>query len=236
MKEFVVGSHYTLEAFPDYWGEKPAFKTVHIEITPSLTTQKLQLDQGAYDLVTKGFAIPDVLNYMKNSGFNVINAFGGASQALWLNPTSGVFTDKTLRKAMATALDRKSIVQTAYSGICHVQEGVWPDAMFPPAIAPFPDVYDTAPLKALAPALRSKKLTRALERRRRRADPADGRAGADPARHVWVERERHRDPDLAAVRPGQPVGVEAAGHAVRRHRRRRAARRHWTTHPPADGR
>jgi peptide/nickel transport system substrate-binding protein len=159
MKEFVVGSHYTLEAFPDYWGEKPAFTTVHIEITPSLTTQKLQLDQGAYDLVTKGFAIPDVLSYEKNSEFNVINAFGGASQALWLNPTSGVFTDKTLRKAMATALDRKSIVQTAYRGICQVQQGVWPDAMFSPAIAPFPDVVDTAPLKAVAPALKSKKLT-----------------------------------------------------------------------------
>jgi peptide/nickel transport system substrate-binding protein len=159
MKEFVAGSHYTLEAFPDYWGEKPAFETVQITITPSLTTQKLQLDQGAYDIVTKGFAIPDVVNYMKNPSFKVTNAFGGATQALWLNPTSGVFTDKSLRKAMATALNRKSIVQAAYSGISQMQKGVWPEAMFPPAIAPFPDVYDTAPLKALAPTLASKQLT-----------------------------------------------------------------------------
>jgi peptide/nickel transport system substrate-binding protein len=159
MQEFVVGSHYTLQAFPDYWGEKPAFQTVRIEITPSLATQKLQLDQGAFDLATKGFAIPDVLNYMKNANFNVINAFGGATQALWLNPTSGVFTDKALRTAMTTALNRSSIVQAAYSGICKVQQGVWPDAMFPPAIAPFPDVYDTAPLKALVPTFKSNKLT-----------------------------------------------------------------------------
>ena len=26
IKEFVPGSHYTLEAFPDYWGEKPTFR------------------------------------------------------------------------------------------------------------------------------------------------------------------------------------------------------------------
>lgn len=37
--EFVPGSHYTLKAFPDYWGGKPAFDTVRIEITPSISTR-----------------------------------------------------------------------------------------------------------------------------------------------------------------------------------------------------
>ncbi|MBX9918421.1 MAG: ABC transporter substrate-binding protein, partial [Mycolicibacterium frederiksbergense] len=94
--EFVPGSHYTLQAFPDYWGGAPAFETIRIEITPSISSQKLQLDSGAFDIVTKGFAIPDVLQYEKNSQFTVVNAFGGVGEAIWLNPNSGIFADKAL--------------------------------------------------------------------------------------------------------------------------------------------
>ena len=87
MKEFVPGSHYTLEAFEGYWGEEPYFKTVRIEIVPEIATQKLQLDQGAFDLVAKGFAIPDVLTYKQNSKFKAITTRGrlddGAVHELW---------------------------------------------------------------------------------------------------------------------------------------------------------
>jgi peptide/nickel transport system substrate-binding protein len=157
-KEFVPGSHYTLEAFPDYWGSKPEFTTVRIEITPSLTTQKLQLDQGAFDLATKGFAIPDVLSYMKNSNFSVVNTFGGVGEAVWLNPTAGMFTDKSLRQAMLTALDRTSIVDTAWGGLAKAQAGLWPDGTLDPSLAPFPSQVDTGPLKALVAKLPSKKV------------------------------------------------------------------------------
>jgi peptide/nickel transport system substrate-binding protein len=155
-KEFVPGSHYTLEAFPGYWGEKPAFKTVYISITPSIATQKLQLDAGAFDMVTKGFAIPDVLQYEKNPQFRVVNAYGGVGEAIWLNPTSGVFANKALRKAMLTALDRKPVVDTAWGGLATVQKGLFPEHTLSSALAPFPAQVDTAPLKALAPSLKGK--------------------------------------------------------------------------------
>lgn len=158
IKEFVPGSHYTLEAFPDYWGGKPPFETVRIEITPSISTQKLQLDSGAFDIVTKGFAIPDVLQYQQNPQFTVVNAVGGVGEAIWLNPNSGIFADKALRKAVQTALDRASIVETAWGGLTTAQEGMWPERTFPAALAPFPSAVDTAPLKALVPNLASKKV------------------------------------------------------------------------------
>lgn len=78
--EFVPGSHYTLSAFGDYWGGTPAFETIRIEITPDITTQKLQLDSGAFDIVTKGFAIPDVLAYQQNPDFTVVTAVGGVGR------------------------------------------------------------------------------------------------------------------------------------------------------------
>jgi len=153
-KEFVSGSHYTLEAFPGYWGEKPAFTTVQISITPSISTQKLELDAGALDMVTKGFAIPDVLQYEKNSQFRVVNSYGGVSEAVWFNPTSGIFANKALRKAMLTALDRTTIVNTAWGGLATVQKGLWPEETLSSKLAPFPSEVNTAPLKALAPTLK----------------------------------------------------------------------------------
>lgn len=156
--EFVPGSHYTLRAFPDYWGGKPAFETVRIEISPSISTQKLQLDSGAFDIVTKGFPVPDVLQYQQNPQFTVVNAVGGVGEAIWLNPNSGIFADKALRKAVQTALDRAAIVETAWGGLTTAQEGMWPERTFPTALAPFPSEVETAPLAAMVPNLASKKV------------------------------------------------------------------------------
>lgn len=156
--EFVPGSHYTLTAFPDYWGGKPAFESIRIEITPDITTQKMQLDSGAFDIVTKGFAIPDVLAYQENPKFSVSNAYGGVGEAIWLNPVSGIFADVELRQAMRTALDRKTIVDTAWGGLATVQESMWPAKSLPPELAPFPSTVDTSALAAKVASLPSKKV------------------------------------------------------------------------------
>lgn len=155
MSEFVPGSHYTLEAFDGYWGEKPYFTTVRIEILPEISTQKLKLDQGAIDLVAKGFAIPDVKEYAANSDFDVITSFGASVIVLWMNPKAGIFADKALRQAMMTALDRASIVDTAFQGLTSVQENFWPESMFPAGLAPVSLEYDLEPLQELVAKLSS---------------------------------------------------------------------------------
>jgi peptide/nickel transport system substrate-binding protein len=157
-KEFVAGSHYLLEAFPDYWGEKPGFTSIRIDITPAIATQKLQLDSGAFDMVTKGFAIPDVLAYQKDDKFNVVNSFGGVGEAVWLNPTSGLFANKALRQAVLTALDRAAVVDTAWGGLATVQAGMWPENTFASTLAPFPQQINDTALKAIVPTLPSKKI------------------------------------------------------------------------------
>lgn len=156
--EFVPGSHYTLTAFADYRGGKPPFESIRIDITPDITSQKMQLDAGAFDLVSKGFAIPDVLAYQQNSDFNVVNAIGGVGEAIWLNPNSGIFADLALRKALQTALDRKAIVDTAWGGLATAQESMWPAESLPPAMAPFPLEVDTTALAAMVGSLPSNKV------------------------------------------------------------------------------
>ena len=89
ISEFVPGSHYTFVAFADYWAGKPSFESIRIDITPDITTQKLQLDSGAFDMVPKGLAVPDVIAYQSNPQFSVINSVGGLADGLMLNPELG---------------------------------------------------------------------------------------------------------------------------------------------------
>ncbi|GFH04705.1 ABC transporter substrate-binding protein [Mycolicibacterium hippocampi] len=156
MKEFVPGSQYTLERFDGYWGEEPYFESIRIEIVPEISTQKLQLDQGAFDLVAKGFAIPDVLNYKQNPQFKAITTTGASMMTLYMNFGAGVFTDKALRQAMMTALDRAAIVDTAFQSLTEVQSNFWPENMFPEGLVPFDPPVDTGPLEAIVPTLPSK--------------------------------------------------------------------------------
>ncbi len=158
MKEFVPGSHYTLERFDGYWGEQPYFQSIRIEIVPEIATQKLQLDQGAFDLVAKGFAIPDVLTYQKNAKFDTHIALGSSIIVLWMNFSAGLFTNKALRQAMMTALDRPAIVDTAFQGVVGVAENFWPENTFPAGLTPISTDVDLGPLKAIVPTLPSKNI------------------------------------------------------------------------------
>jgi peptide/nickel transport system substrate-binding protein len=108
--------------------------------------------------VSKGFAIPDVLSYKGNPQFEVTTTFGASVMVMWMNPSAGIFQDKAVRAAMMTALDRASIVTSAFSGLTEVEKNFWPEDMFPAGLAPFSTTVDTAPLKAEVAKLASKKV------------------------------------------------------------------------------
>lgn len=158
IKEFVPSSHYTLEYYPGYWGPEPDFKQVVIEIIPDVTTQRLMLEQGDLDMVTKGFAIEDVISFQKNADFQVITAPAASIVALWLNATGGMFTDKTLRQAMLQAIDREALIKPAYQDLVEVEKNFYAESMFPDGLAPYEPVYDPSVLAAVVETLDSKKV------------------------------------------------------------------------------
>lgn len=171
--EFVPGSHYTLTKFKDYWGGDVGFDTIRIQITPNVSTQKLQLDSGAFDIVTKGLAIPDVLRYRKNKNFNVSITTGGGGNAIWLNFNRPLFADKALRQALVKAIDRKPIVETGFGGLTEPQKGYWPDLLLDPSAVPLDDTIDTATCKALVANLPDNKV-----------DLAWGASGGEPSHQM----------------------------------------------------
>jgi peptide/nickel transport system substrate-binding protein len=158
MKEFVPSSHYTIEAFPDYWGTKPTFTQAIMEIVPDVTTQRLKLESGEFDLVTKGFSIEDVKAFEKNDKFQVIPLQETSIIALMLNATSGMFTDKALRQALVKSIDREAVIDPTYQGLTTVIDDYFAPAMFPTGLAPFDQGYDPSVLEGLVKDLDSKKV------------------------------------------------------------------------------
>lgn len=158
IKEFVSSSHYLLERFEGYWDAKPHFKSIRIQIVPSIATQKLQLDQNAFDLVTVGLPIPDVKSYEENDGYAVTNTEGGLAVAAFMNGGAGVFADKALRQATLDAIDRGTVVQNAWGGLVEPMEGLWPPLVLDPKLAPLPTKLDPEAAKALIAEAPSKTL------------------------------------------------------------------------------
>ncbi|MFD4432248.1 ABC transporter substrate-binding protein, partial [Nocardia sp. NPDC058497] len=69
--EFVPSSHYTLTAYAGYWGTKPEFTSLRVQIIPDITTQRLLLEQGQLDIITKGLPIAAIEAMNKNPTLSV---------------------------------------------------------------------------------------------------------------------------------------------------------------------
>ena len=230
IKEFVPGNYYLLEKFPGYWGGDVAYDQIRITITPSVSTQELQLQQGQFDLITKGLPIPDVLKYQQNPDYEVPVTLGGTGNAIWINPNRPMFADKKLRQALVQAIDRTPIVQTSYGGLVPVQKGFWIDKLFPAEPGPHPRHLRHRAVAGARGEPAGQERRPGVGGRRRRSGAADGRARADAACRRGPQRHGAPAPHRAGFRPGQPAAGQAPRPVRRLARRRRAA----PGHGPAD--
>jgi peptide/nickel transport system substrate-binding protein len=158
IKEFVPSSHYTLEAYPGYWGPKPDFTTVRIEIIPDVTTQRLKIEKGEIDVITKGLPVGDVETLSGTDGIVVTRLPMAFKTALYVNPQKGPFADRELRRALYTAIDRPALVEPTYKDTATVSTGFYPKGMVADGVAPDIPEYDPEPLKALVERLDDKKV------------------------------------------------------------------------------
>lgn len=154
--EFVRGSHYTLQANPDYWGTTSSFEQVRIEIVPDVTTQRLQLENGDLDVVTKGLPVADIESFAANPAFTVTVRPTALKVALYFNPNKAPFDDVELRRAVRAALDRQALVGPTYKDYGSVSTHFYPVGFLPDGVAPEEHVQDIEMLKSLVAGLDDK--------------------------------------------------------------------------------
>ncbi len=113
---FVFG-HYRqdeevmLHASPDYYGEKPRIEAVRFKIVPEAIVRALELRKGTVDIALNVLP-PDMVEALgEEPELAVINEEGTNYQYLAFNLEDPLFSDLNVRRAIAHAVDRESIIR-----------------------------------------------------------------------------------------------------------------------------
>ena len=157
LTDYVANSHYTLTAFPDWWGPKPQVQKVNIPITPDVQTQELQFRAGQIDLITKGLPIQDVQTFGQDSAYTVKYFALALCQSMFLNTTKGrIFSDEALRRALPSGLNKQFLTTSVFKDTATVSTQFFPAGCFPNGLAPADVPYNPAQLTQVVSGLSDK--------------------------------------------------------------------------------
>jgi peptide/nickel transport system substrate-binding protein len=148
LTDVTEGQRYELTANKYYWGEKPQFSRVLLNLIPSFSTQALQLEKGQLDMMTHGLTLADVKRFKGKPTFSVSELPGISAVNLWMNPNKAALKDPDARRAASMAIDRKTLVQQVYGDTATVYDDVFAPGTLPAGNG-FDLAYDPAAAKAI---------------------------------------------------------------------------------------
>ena len=149
--EYVPGDHLRMAKNKSYWqAGKPYFDELYVQFFKDQQAMVVALEAGAID-VADSPPTPDAVRLQKDANFQVLsNPFTGTYVMIAANVTMPPLDNRKVRQALNYAIDRKRIVETAYSGFGEPRMQIWPDISpwFDPAQARVYD-FDLDKTKAL---------------------------------------------------------------------------------------
>jgi peptide/nickel transport system substrate-binding protein len=156
MSEFVPGDHYTLTAFPNWWGGKPAISEIHISILPDISTQQLEFQSGQLQMILHGLSKDDVASYEHNPKYQVQRFLANYKTWLMVNENKGIFKDQALRLALAQDINKQQIASDVYGSDATVSTQYYPAGELPIGMAMDTPKYDPTVLANLVKSLPDK--------------------------------------------------------------------------------
>lgn len=147
-KEYVEGSHVTLEANPDYYAGRPPVDTLVIKIIPDINTVVAQLRTGELDLGIVEPAHLDSLRAIPHLRFQITEL--PSAFYIALNGSRWPFGDKKVRQALMYGLNRPLIVERVLKNTANLATGPYAKAFgrfYNPNLKPYP--YDPGKAKAM---------------------------------------------------------------------------------------
>ncbi len=120
-KEAVAGSHWLVEANPDYWEGRPALDQVALKVVPDVNAQVAQLKSGDLDLA---LIQPKNMTALEGDpGVVVTTARQVNYYYVSLNGKDPLFTDVRVRQALNHAVDKPAIIRAVLRGHGEVATG-----------------------------------------------------------------------------------------------------------------
>ena len=130
----------------DYFGTPPRIDGVRFKIIPDAMVRALELRKGSIDIALNVLP-PDMVETLReNPDLEILNSAGTNYQYLAFNLEDPLFRDIRVRKAIAHAIDRESIVRYLWRNQARLADSLMP----PENWAYFPDVtrYEYDPDRA----------------------------------------------------------------------------------------
>ncbi len=149
VKEWTRQSQLVLAANESYWGGAPAIKTATLKVIPQQSQQVIEFEAGGLDVAW--VPEPDLSRLREDATFSTelktipLNSIFH----LRINLNDPMMSIEKVRQALATAIDRQTIVDTVLQGQGFPAEGMIPPglASYDPTYKPYP--YDIEKAKAL---------------------------------------------------------------------------------------
>ena len=120
--EFIVGDRVVLEATDDYWGAKPTASKITYQMVAEPATRVAGLVSGEYDIITTltpdDMALVNSYPDLETRGALIENV-----HMFTFNMNQPIFKDKTLRRAMALAVNRPLMVKALWKDLASIPHG-----------------------------------------------------------------------------------------------------------------
>jgi peptide/nickel transport system substrate-binding protein len=144
---FERGQRYELTKFAEYWGAKAHLDKVDIRIIPDIGTQRLQLQSGDLDAILHSFPQAELEAAKSNPDLQVRDFSSFLNNILYLNTNKKPLSDPALRKTLASAINRDTLVTEVYGPYATPSSSTYPSGLLDPALAPvsYPPAETTAP-------------------------------------------------------------------------------------------
>jgi ABC-type transport system substrate-binding protein len=146
--EWVKDDHITLVANKDYWGGAPGLEQVVYKVVPDPSSRLLELKAGSGHFLK--WIQPDQLKVIQgDTSLVLVQRPSSSIGYLAINNTKKPFDNILVRRAIAHAVDRESIVRDVLNGLGIVAVSVIPPWMtgFNPRVRRYP--YDRARAREL---------------------------------------------------------------------------------------
>ena len=115
--DYVVNSHVSCVANPDYWAGEPAVKAIEFKVISESAQIVNALEVHDIDIVS-GVPVSEI-DYVKSLGYDTKAVFGGyANTALF--SFAGALASREARYAVSYAMDRDSMSYAMYKGLSSV--------------------------------------------------------------------------------------------------------------------
>lgn len=123
---YVQDNEVVLERNEQYYGSVPKVREVRFKIIPEAVTRALELRKGSVDAALNVLT-PDMVEVLrKRQDLRVVEAEGTIYQYIAFNLQDPVFRDVRVRKAIAYAIDRESIIRHLWRNQAEAATGVIP--------------------------------------------------------------------------------------------------------------